>query len=56
MTSRLRLASLSKRALTGDFSMRIFVTGATGHIGTLVVAELLTAGLDEGRYFEGKAS
>jgi FlaA1/EpsC-like NDP-sugar epimerase len=56
MTSLLRLASLSKRALTGDFSMRIFVTGATGHIGTLVVAELLTAGLDEGRYFERKAS
>ena len=56
MTSLLRLASLSKRALTGDFSMRIFVTGATGHIGTLVVAELLTAGLDEGRYFGGKAS
>jgi len=52
MTSLLRLASLSKRALTGDFSMRIFVR----HIGTLVVAELLTAGLDEGHYFEGKVS
>ena len=36
--------------------MRIFVTEATGHIGTLVVAELLTAGLDEACYFEGKAS
>ena len=56
MTSLLRLASLSKRVLKGDFSMHIFVTGATGHIGTLVVAGLLTAGLDEGRYFEGKAS
>jgi hypothetical protein len=56
MTSLLRLASLSKRALTGDFSMHIFGTGATGHIGTLVVVELLTAGLDEGSSFEGKAS
>jgi hypothetical protein len=36
--------------------MRIFVTGVTRHISTLVVAELLTTGLDEGRYFEGKAS
>jgi len=34
--------------------MRIFIAGATGHTGTLV--ELLTTGLDEGRYFEGKAS
>ncbi len=36
--------------------MRIFVTEATGHIGTLVVTELLITGLDEGRYFEGKVS
>ncbi len=36
--------------------MRIFVTGATRHTGTFVVAESLTTGLDEGRYFEGKAS
>ena len=36
--------------------MRIFVTEATEHIGTLVVAELLTADLDEVRYFKGKAS
>ena len=56
MTSLLRLASLSERVLTGDFSMRIFVTGATRHFGTLAVAEMLTVGLDEGRYFEGKAS
>jgi len=32
--------------------MRIFVR----HIGTLVVAELLPAGLDEGHSFEGKVS
>ena len=56
MISLLGFASLSKRVLTGAFSMRTFVTEATGHICALVVAELLTTGLDEGHYFEGKAS
>ena len=36
--------------------MRLFVTEATGHIGTLVVAELFPAGLDEARSLEGKVS